>query len=78
MQNAALMAGPWLVGLGIDKGIPAVRGGHSGTLYVIVAGIVIAAAVQAVAYRTFVVGIGVVGPGDQVKRANGWVFGGRR
>jgi len=60
-QNAAAMAGPWLVGLGIDRGIPAVRGGHPMTLYVIVAGLVLAAGTQALLYRTFVVGAGRVG-----------------
>ncbi|HZD81161.1 MAG TPA: ABC transporter transmembrane domain-containing protein, partial [Actinomycetota bacterium] len=61
VQNAALMAGPWLVGLGIDRGIPAVGQGHPLTLYVIVGAIVVAAAVQAVAYRLFVMGAGRVG-----------------
>jgi ATP-binding cassette subfamily B protein len=61
VQDAALMAVPWLVGLGIDRGIPAVRAGHSMTLFVIVGGLVVAAGVQALAFRTFVIGAGHVG-----------------
>ncbi|MFB3739483.1 MAG: ABC transporter ATP-binding protein [Candidatus Velamenicoccus archaeovorus] len=59
--HAALMAGPWLVGVAIDRGVPAVRAGHPVTLYLIVGGIVVAAGIQAVAYRIFVVGAGRVG-----------------
>jgi ATP-binding cassette, subfamily B, bacterial len=59
--SVAAMAGPWLVGVGIDQGIPAVRNGHPQTLYLIVGGMLVAAAVQAVLYRTFVKGIGKVG-----------------
>jgi len=61
LQNAAAMAGPWLVGVGIDRGIPAVRGHRPSTLYLIVAGLAAAAFVQAWLYRTFVVGAGEVG-----------------
>ncbi|HEY1332221.1 MAG TPA: ABC transporter ATP-binding protein [Actinomycetota bacterium] len=60
-QNAAALAGPLLVGLAIDRGIPAVRDGHADTLYVIVAAMVVAAAVQAVLYWVFVSGAGRVG-----------------
>jgi ATP-binding cassette, subfamily B, bacterial len=59
--NVAAMAGPWLVGVGIDRGIPAVRDHHLGTLYVIVGGIVVAAIVHAVLYRWFVMGAGRIG-----------------
>ncbi len=59
--NVAAMAGPWLVGLGIDDGIPAVRQHHPDTLYVIVGVIVVAAAVHAVLYRAFVMGAGRIG-----------------
>jgi len=61
LQNAAAMAGPWLVALGIDRGIPAVRSGRSSTLVLIVAGLLVAAMAQAWLYRTFVVGAGEVG-----------------
>ncbi len=61
VQNVGAMAGPWLVGLGIDNGIPAVRAGHPSTLYVIVAALVAAAVVQAVLYGVFVVGAGLIG-----------------
>jgi ATP-binding cassette, subfamily B, bacterial len=60
-QNAAAMAGPWLVGIGIDRGIPAVRAHHVSTLYVIFAGLVAAALAQALLYRSFVVGAGRIG-----------------
>jgi ATP-binding cassette subfamily B protein len=60
-QNAAAMAGPLLVGMGIDRGIPAVRAHHASTLYLIVGGLVVAAVIQAVLYRAFVVGIGEMG-----------------
>ncbi|MFL5796626.1 MAG: ABC transporter ATP-binding protein [Actinomycetota bacterium] len=59
--NVAAMAGPWLVGLGIDDGIPAVRHHHPATLYVVVGAIVAAAALHAVLYRTFVMGAGRIG-----------------
>jgi ABC-type multidrug transport system fused ATPase/permease subunit len=61
LQNAAAMAGPWLVALGIDRGIPAVRSGHAATLFLIVGILVVAALCQAWLYRTFVVGAGEVG-----------------
>jgi ABC-type multidrug transport system fused ATPase/permease subunit len=61
IQNAAAMAGPWLIGLGIDRGIPAVRRGDSETLYLIAAALVLAAAIQALTYRAFVVASGHVG-----------------
>src|SRR5205823_546062 len=61
LQNAAAMAGPFLVGLGIDRGIPAVRRHHPAALYAIVAGLVVAALAQAWLYRGFVVGAGEVG-----------------
>ncbi|HEY7282818.1 MAG TPA: ABC transporter ATP-binding protein [Actinomycetota bacterium] len=59
--SVAAMAGPLLVGVGIDQGIPAVRNGHPQTLFLIVGGMFVAAAVQAVLYRTFIKGIGRVG-----------------
>ncbi len=59
--SVAAMAGPLLVGVGIDQGIPAVRNGHAQTLFLIVGAMLVAAGVQAVLYRTFVKGIGKVG-----------------
>jgi ABC-type multidrug transport system fused ATPase/permease subunit len=63
-ENAAAMAGPYLVKLGIDDGIPPVaRGGSPGTLVVIVALFVVAAVLQAVLRRTFLVMTGRIGQG---------------
>ncbi|HVA60335.1 MAG TPA: ABC transporter ATP-binding protein [Mycobacteriales bacterium] len=59
--NLAAMAGPYLVGLAIDRGIPDVRHGDDTTLVVIVALIVASAGLQAVLYRTFLVGAGRIG-----------------
>jgi ATP-binding cassette subfamily B protein len=59
--NAATMAVPWLVGLAIDNGIPAVRRHHDVTLVMIVVGIVLAAVAHAVLYRIFVMGAGRIG-----------------
>jgi ATP-binding cassette subfamily B protein len=61
LQNAAAMAGPFLVGLGIDRGIASVRDGHPITLWWIVAALVGAALCQAVLYWAFVGGAGRVG-----------------
>ncbi len=61
LQNAAAMAGPVLVGVGIDRGIPAVRNGHASTLWLIVAGLVVAASAQALFYSAFVSGAGRLG-----------------
>lgn len=61
VENAAALAGPWLLAIGIDDGIPAVRRGHDGELLWVVAGMVIAAAVQAVLFRVFLVGTGRIG-----------------
>ena len=59
--NVAMLAGPYLVGLGIDKGIPSVRAGHPQTLYMIVLGMIVAAGAQALLYWVFVSGAGKVG-----------------
>ncbi|HXJ66929.1 MAG TPA: ABC transporter ATP-binding protein, partial [Actinomycetota bacterium] len=61
VTNAATMAGPWLVGVAIDKGIPAAEQHDPTTLLVIVGAILVAAAVQAVCYRIFVNGAGRIG-----------------
>jgi ATP-binding cassette, subfamily B, bacterial len=62
VENAAAMAGPYLVALGIDRGIPpVVRGSSAGPLVAIVALLVTAAVVQAVTLRIFLVGAGQLG-----------------
>ena len=60
-SNAATMAIPYLVGLGIDRGIPGVRKGDYVPLAAIVGGIVVAALAQSLLYRAFLVGAGRVG-----------------
>jgi ABC-type multidrug transport system fused ATPase/permease subunit len=60
--NLAALAGPWLVGIGIDRGIPPLL--HSGDvvpLAVIVAGFFVAVSAQAVTTRAFIVVIGRLG-----------------
>ena len=57
----ASMAIPALVGFGIDRGIPAVRRGDYVPLSVISAAIVGCALLQAVLYRSFVLGTGRIG-----------------
>ncbi len=64
IANVAALAGPWLVGLGIDKGIPPLLDhGDLVPLIVIVAAFFGAVAVQAVATRGFVLSIGRFGEG---------------
>jgi ATP-binding cassette, subfamily B, bacterial len=54
-QNLAAMAGPFLVKIGIDRGIPAIqRGGGSSTLLVVVAVFFFAAAAESVLTAVFV------------------------
>jgi ATP-binding cassette subfamily B protein len=60
-SNAAAMAIPYLVGLGIDRGIPGVRRGDYLPLGAIVGAIVVAALGQSLLYRAFLVGAGRVG-----------------
>ena len=57
----ASMAIPALVGIGIDRGIPAARRGDDMTLVVIALLIIGCAASQALLYRTFVTGTGRIG-----------------
>jgi ABC-type multidrug transport system fused ATPase/permease subunit len=57
----ASMAIPALVGIGIDRGIPAARRGDDVPLVVVAAFIVGCAMLQAVLYRTFVLGTGRIG-----------------
>src|SRR6185437_15705865 len=60
--NLAALTGPWLVGVGIDQGIPPlVHGGDPLPLALIVAGFFAAVAVQAVTTRAFVGLIGRLG-----------------
>jgi ATP-binding cassette, subfamily B, bacterial len=62
--NLAALAGPWLVGVGIDRGIPPLaRRGDVAPLAWIVAAYFAAVAVQALATRAFIVAIGRFGEG---------------
>jgi len=64
LANLAALAGPWLVGLGIDRGIPPlVQRGDLVPLVTIVAAFFGAVAVQAVTTRGFIVVIGRFGEG---------------
>jgi len=72
--NVAALAGPWLVGLGIDEGIPPlVHGGDVAPLIGIVAAFFVAIAVQAVTTRAFIVEIGRFGEGV-VRELRGRLF----
>ena len=57
----ASMAIPALVGFGIDRGIPAVERGDYVPISAIAGAIVLCAVLQAVLYRTFVLGTGRIG-----------------
>jgi ATP-binding cassette, subfamily B, bacterial len=60
--NLAALAGPWLVGLGIDRGLPPLlHGGDPRPLALIVAGFGAAVAVQAVASRAYIFSMGLLG-----------------
>src|SRR5215469_2105355 len=62
VASLAALAGPWLVGLAIDKGIPPiVSSGDGTTLAWIAAAFAVTVAVQAVATRSFVTMTGRVG-----------------
>ena len=74
IANVAALAGPWLVGLGIDSGIPPlVHGGDVAPLAGIVAAFFVAVIVQAVATRAFIVAIGRFGEGV-VRELRGRLF----
>ncbi|MFN2625465.1 MAG: ABC transporter ATP-binding protein [Mycobacteriales bacterium] len=61
-ENAAAMSGPYLVRLGIDRGIPrVVAGDGAGTLTLIVALFLVATVVQAATLRWFLMLVGRVG-----------------
>jgi ABC-type multidrug transport system fused ATPase/permease subunit len=65
VANLAILAGPWLVGKGVDQ-IPALTRSHDvGPLALLIAGFAVAVAVQAVTTRAFIGGIGRLG-GDVV------------
>ncbi|MBO4208514.1 ABC transporter ATP-binding protein [Micromonospora echinofusca] len=55
LQNAAGMAGPYLVMLGIDRGIGPLRAGDGGPLVAVAAAFAVAAAVDHAAKRAFLV-----------------------
>jgi ABC-type multidrug transport system fused ATPase/permease subunit len=62
LENAAAMAGPYLVKVGIDDGLPpVVAGGSSRTLVTIVALFVLTTVVQASMHRAFLVLTGKIG-----------------
>ncbi|HUY46835.1 MAG TPA: ABC transporter ATP-binding protein [Streptosporangiaceae bacterium] len=60
--NLAALAGPWLVGVAIDRGIPPLlHGDDAAPLAVAVAGFAAAVAVQALASRAFIFSMGKLG-----------------
>jgi ATP-binding cassette, subfamily B, bacterial len=60
--NLAALAGPWLVGVAIDRGIPPLlHGGDLAPLALYVAGFAVAVAIQAVASRGFIYSMGKLG-----------------
>jgi ATP-binding cassette, subfamily B, bacterial len=73
IANVAALAGPWLVGLGIDSGIPPLIHGDVAPLAGIVAAFFVAVAIQAVATRAFIVAIGRFGEGV-VRELRGRLF----
>ncbi len=74
IANVAALAGPWLVGLGIDEGIPPlIHGGDIAPLAGIVVAFFAAIAVQAVTTRAFILAIGRFGEGV-VRELRGRLF----
>jgi ATP-binding cassette subfamily B protein len=61
VANVSATAVPYLVGLGIDRGVPAVRRDDYAPLIVVTALIVACALAQALLYRVFVAGSGRIG-----------------
>jgi ABC-type multidrug transport system fused ATPase/permease subunit len=61
VQSLAALAGPWLVGVAIDTGLPPLRSGDVAPLLVIAAAFAVAVAVQAVTTRMFVTMTGRIG-----------------
>jgi ATP-binding cassette subfamily B protein len=61
IANLAILAGPWLVGKGIDAIPQLTRTGDAGPLALLIAGFAVAVAVQAASTRAFISGIGRLG-----------------
>jgi ABC-type multidrug transport system fused ATPase/permease subunit len=61
LQNAAAMAGPWLVGVGIDRGIPALRAGDWTPLLAVGGALLGCAAADAVLRTGFLIRTGRIG-----------------
>lgn len=61
VANVASVAVPWLVGVGIDRGIPAIRRDDYTPIALVTALIIACAVVQALLYRSFVAGSGRIG-----------------
>ncbi len=61
VQNSAAMAGPWLVGIGIDRGIPAVRSGDWAPLGAVFGALLGCAAVDGVLRTAFLIRTGRIG-----------------
>ena len=61
LQNAAAMAGPWLVGVGIDRGIPALLAGDWTPLLAVGGALLGCAAADAVLRTTFLLRTGRIG-----------------
>jgi len=60
-ENAAVMAAPWLVGVGIDRGIPALRRGDAGPLLTILAALIGCAVLDALLRTAFLLRLGRIG-----------------
>lgn len=60
-QNAAAMAGPYLVKVGIDTGVPSLAAGESGVLVWVAVGFMVAALTEYATKRGFIVTIGRIG-----------------
>ncbi len=61
VQNAAAMAGPWLVGVGIDRGIPALVDGDWTPLLVVIGALLSCAGADAVLRTVFLIRTGRIG-----------------
>jgi ATP-binding cassette, subfamily B, bacterial len=61
IANLAILAGPWLVGQGVDAIPKLTRTGDAGPLALLIAGFAVAVAVQAVSTRAFISNIGRLG-----------------
>ena len=61
LQNTAAMAGPWLVGVGIDRGIPALVDGDWTPLLVVVGALLFCAGADAVLRTIFLIRTGRIG-----------------